>query len=166
LETWNARIMGPALETLRGLGSMSEREFEAAVASFANPNMTLGAALSLVDEQIAKAERQTKTARAANDFMADAGGLTGRRNAQGQDWPAFLEATLRPPQQAQPQQSRARRRLVQNWRTLPDASLLDIDADSISPEDVRAVQAELKRRRDQRARRITMSTGGAVYQGN
>lgn len=94
LEVWRAQILGPALETLRGLGAMSEREMEAAVNSFSNPNMTLGAAMQLIDEKIATAERRVATAQATSQFFADAGGITGVRNPQGQDYATFLQQSL------------------------------------------------------------------------
>lgn len=94
LEVWNAQILGPALETLRGLGAMSEREMEAAINSFSNPNMTLGSAMQLLDERIATAERRVATAQAAGTFFGEADGLTGVRNSAGQDWPTYLQSTL------------------------------------------------------------------------
>jgi hypothetical protein len=94
LEVWNAQILGPALETLRGLGAMSEREMEAAINSFSNPNMTLGSALQLLDERITTAERRVATAQAAGAFFNEAQGLTGVRNQAGQDWPTYLQSTL------------------------------------------------------------------------
>lgn len=94
LEVWRARILGPALEQLRGMGAMSEREMEAAMNSMSNPNMTLGAAMQLIDERIAQAERQVATARAAGTYFNDAHGLTGVQNSAGQDWPTYLQTQI------------------------------------------------------------------------
>lgn len=94
LEVWRAQILGPALETLRGLGAMSEREMEAAVNSFSNPNMTLGAAMQLIDEKISTAERRVSTAQATSEFFQSAGGLTGVTNPAGQDYATFLAERL------------------------------------------------------------------------
>jgi len=90
LETWRARVLGPALETLRGLGAMSEREMEAAVNSFSNPDMTYDAAMSLLDERIKLAENKLLENKTMNNFFTDAKGLTGKRNAAGQDWNTAL----------------------------------------------------------------------------
>lgn len=90
LETWRARVMGPALETLKGLGAMSEREMIAAMESFANPDMTLDAATELLDERIRLAENKLLENRTMNAFFTDAKGLTGKRNAAGQDWNTAL----------------------------------------------------------------------------
>jgi hypothetical protein len=94
LEVWRAQILGPALETLRGLGAMSEREMEAAVNSFSNPNMTLGSAMQLIDEKISTAERRVSQAQATSEFFSSAGGITGVRNAEGQDYATFLQSRL------------------------------------------------------------------------
>lgn len=96
LEVWRARILGPALEQLRGMGAMSEREMEAAMQSFSNPDMQLGSALQLIDERIAQAERQVATSQAATQYFRDAGGLTGVTNGQGQDWATYLQSRLEP----------------------------------------------------------------------
>lgn len=97
MEVWRAQILGPALETLRGLGAMSEREMEAAVNSFSNPNMTMGAAMQLIDEKIATAERRVATAQAAGRYFREAQGLTGVTNSAGQDWPTYLQSQLGAP---------------------------------------------------------------------
>lgn len=67
---------------------------EAAVNSFSNPDMTLGAAMQLIDEKIATAERRVATAQAAGQFFQEAQGLTGTRNAAGQDWPTYLQERI------------------------------------------------------------------------
>lgn len=90
LETWRARVLGPALETLRGLGAMSEREMEAAVNSFSNPDMTFDAAMSLIDERIKLAENKLLENKTMNQFFTEAQGLTGKRNPAGQDWNTAL----------------------------------------------------------------------------
>lgn len=94
LEVWRARILGPALEQLRGMGAMSEREMEAAMNAMANPNMQLGAALQLIDEKIATAQRRVASAQATSDFFTDAGGITGVRNKAGQDYSSYLTERL------------------------------------------------------------------------
>lgn len=86
LEVWRAQILGPALESLRGLGAMSERELDAAMNSFANPNMTLGAAQQLIDQRIQLAQRRVDTANHANSYFQEYGGLTGA----GPGWPSYL----------------------------------------------------------------------------
>lgn len=90
LEVWRAQILGPALETLRGLGAMSEREMDAAIQSFSNPNMTLGAAQQLIDQRIAIAQRRIDTANYANQYFQQYGGLTG----SGPGWPSYLAQQL------------------------------------------------------------------------
>lgn len=90
LETWRARVLGPALETLRGLGAMSEREMEAAVNSFSNPDMTIDAATSLLNERIALAENKLLENRVMNQFFTEAQGLTGKRDAAGRDFNTAL----------------------------------------------------------------------------
>lgn len=90
LEVWRAQILGPALETLRGLGAMSEREMDAAIQSFSNPNMTLGAAQQLIDQRIAIAQRRIETANHANSYFQQYGGLTG----SGPGWPQYLAEQL------------------------------------------------------------------------
>ncbi len=93
LETWRARILRPALEMLPP-GPATNRDVELVMENFANPNMQLGSALSLIDERIAAAERETIQTQAANDFFGQANGLTGTRNQTGQDWPTFLSERL------------------------------------------------------------------------
>lgn len=90
LEVWRAQILGPALETLRGLGAMSEREMDAAIQSFSNPDMTLGAAQQLIDQRIAIAQRRVQTANLANQYFQEYGGLTG----SGPGWPTYLQEHL------------------------------------------------------------------------
>lgn len=94
LETWRARILRPALEMLPP-GPATDRDVALVMENFANPNMQLGSALSLIDERIAAAEREVIQASAANEFFGGANGLTGTRNAQGQDWPTFLAERMR-----------------------------------------------------------------------
>lgn len=111
LEVWRAQILGPALETLRGLGAMSEREMEAAINSFSNPDMTLGAALQLLDERIAIAQNRVAQAEIANEYFQQYGGLTG----VGPGWSSYLSQRLnergggggggQPPPQGAPQQA-------------------------------------------------------------
>lgn len=93
LETWRGRMLTPALEMLPP-GPATDRDVALVMEAFANPNMQLGSALNLIDERIAAAERQVVRAQAANDFFRDAGGLTGRRNSAGQDWPTYLASRM------------------------------------------------------------------------
>lgn len=93
LETWRARILRPALEMLPP-GPATDRDVALVMENFANPNMQLGSALSLIDERIAAAEREVIQAQAANDFFGQADGLTGTRNQSGQDWPTFLSERM------------------------------------------------------------------------
>jgi hypothetical protein len=93
LETWRARILRPALEMLPP-GAATDRDVALVMENFANPNMQLGSALSLIDERIAAAEREIIQAQAANEFFGQANGLTGTRNQTGQDWPTFLSERM------------------------------------------------------------------------
>jgi len=107
LETWRARVLGPALETLRGLGAMSEREMEAAINAFSNPDMTLGAAKELIDERIRLAENKLLENKTMNKFFADAKGITGKHNAAGQDWNTALTLAFEEDRKAREKQRQA-----------------------------------------------------------
>lgn len=95
LETWNARILQPAIAMFAGTGPLSNKEVEMALQAMSNPNMTAQASLELLNERIATAERQARTAQLATQFFQQNGGLTGRVNAEGQDYPTWLQAQLR-----------------------------------------------------------------------
>lgn len=136
LEVWRAQILGPALETLRGLGAMSEREMDAAIQSFSNPNMTLGAAQQLIDQRIAIAQRRIDTANHANTYFQQYGGLTG----SGPGWPSYLAQQLgselpanttagpQRPGQTPPQQPNAFQQPQQQQPTTQDIQTLRRDS--------------------------------------
>lgn len=94
LEVWRAQVLTPALEAMRGLGAMTEKEFEAALSSFANPNMTLEAAETLINQKVTEARRRIATADAAQRFAREAGGITGVNNKAGQNFGTFLAEDL------------------------------------------------------------------------
>lgn len=132
LEVWRAQILGPALETLRGLGAMSEREMDAAIESFSNPNMTLGAAMQLIDQRIEIANRRIATAQAATQYFRDAGGLTGVTNSAGQDWSTYLNETLNPqtPSQQTPPAPSAGSAARQDYPAPNQAAVAELRRDS------------------------------------
>lgn len=94
LEVWRAQVLTPALESMRGLGAMTEKEFEAAMSSFANPNMTLEAAETLINQKVTESRRRVATADAAQRFAREAGGITGVNNKAGQNFGTFLAEDL------------------------------------------------------------------------
>jgi hypothetical protein len=127
LEVWRAQILGPALETLRGLGAMSEREMDAAIQSFSNPNMTLGAAQQLIDQRIAIAERRIATANLANQYFQQYGGLTGA----GPGWPSYLAENIGsqlPASTTAPPGAQTQAR--SQYRTPPPQAVADLRRDS------------------------------------
>jgi hypothetical protein len=94
LETWNARILQPAIAMFAGTGPLANKELELALNAMSNPNMTADASLSLIDERIRNAERQVRTAQLATRYLTDNGGITGRVDAQGRDFATFLQQEL------------------------------------------------------------------------
>lgn len=94
LETWNARILQPAIAMFAGTGPLANKELELALNAMANPNMTADAATQLIDERIRNAERSVQAAQLATRFLQENGGLTGRVDAQGRDFATFLQQTL------------------------------------------------------------------------
>jgi hypothetical protein len=94
LEVWRAQVLTPALESMRGLGAMTEKEFEAAMSSFANPNMTLEAAETLIKQKVAEARRRIATANITQQFAREANGITGVNNKAGQNYGTYLAQEL------------------------------------------------------------------------
>lgn len=94
LEVWRAQVLTPALESMRGLGAMTEKEFEAAMSSFANPNMTLEAAETLMSQKLAEARRRVATADVMQRFAMESNGITGRTNKAGQNFGTYLTEEL------------------------------------------------------------------------
>lgn len=94
LEVWRAQVLTPALEAMRGLGAMTEKEFEAAMSSFANPDMTLEAAETLINQKLTEANRRIATASISQEFALEADGLTGVNNKAGENYPTFLARRL------------------------------------------------------------------------
>lgn len=93
LEVWRAQVLTPALEVMRGLGAMSQREFEEALNAFANPDMTYGAAMRLVNQRMQEAQRRIAMSSITTEFFQGAGGITGR-SWNGEDYGTYAGRRL------------------------------------------------------------------------
>lgn len=95
LEVWRSQVLQPALEVMRGLGAMSEKEFAAAQEAFANPNMTYEGAMRLLNQRVQEAERRIAVSQASTQFFRENNNqITGVVNSQGEDYSTYLARQL------------------------------------------------------------------------
>jgi hypothetical protein len=101
------------------------------MSSFANPNMTLEAAETLINQKVTESRRRVATADAAQRFAREAGGITGVNNKAGQNFGTFLAEDLGrqglagavPPPASQEQSGRAEQPPVRDLASFIDRAL-------------------------------------------